>query len=322
MVMTVRWKLIQGEEKWSKHPIKLLFSGSVSEFVYVTKMAFDGDFEIVSQGKLPKRLFLLMARSNMFGCDLMLFQHRYKRAIPIKKNEFQLPLWIGRKISLPLLLTNESAKSDVRTIIKNNLSYRVTCSENHIEEFVDEFWVPTVKNRYPEKIIENEKEKWRDFKCELLIVHDGTCDISGALLRYDQDDPYLWRNGLKNGDLSLWKKGGIAASYYFSADYASSKGFNTLYIGLTRAFLRDGLFQYKKKWGGVLVRNDNFAFLFKAYRNSSGVRSFLLNNPFFSFHEGKIYSSIFYDASSEFDEKKYYFDGIDGVKCIDIDEFF
>lgn len=319
--MTVRWKLIQGYEKRSKFPVKILFSGSDSDFAYVTKMIFDDGFKILLQGKFTLWFFMLVARSNIFRCDLMLFQYKRDRSVSIKKNEFQLPLWVGRTVSLPLSLGNESVKSDVRTIIKNNLSYRVTSSKKHIEKFVDDFWVPTVKKRYPEKNIDKEIKQWKDYECELLLVNDGADDISGALLRYDQGGPYLWRNGLKNGDLSLWKTGGIAATYYFSAEYLFSKGYQSLYLGLARAFLRDGLFQYKKKWGGVLSCSNNYAFILKIFRDSNGIRHFLMNNPFFSYSKGKICSSVFYDESRDCDEKTYHFNGVDGVKCINIDEF-
>lgn len=72
-IKIVDWKVVQGNEKVSHEPIKILFSGSVSDFAYISKKVFGGSFSVVSDGKMPLSLFLLAARRNYFGCDLFLF---------------------------------------------------------------------------------------------------------------------------------------------------------------------------------------------------------------------------------------------------------
>lgn len=71
----------------------------------------------------------------------------------------------------------------------------------------------------------------------------------------------------------------------------------------------------------MLRCSNNYAFILKVFRDSNGIRYFLLNNPFFSYSKGKIYSFVFYDELCDCDEKTYHFNGVDEVKCINIDEF-
>lgn len=320
-IKIIKWTVVEGSEKNSGEPFKILFSGSRSDFAYVTGKVFNGNFSVVARGKMPMIFFLLMARINYYKCDLVLFQYKRHSSVRLRKTEHSLPLWVGTTISLPLQVKSNSAKSDIRLIRKNNLQYRVTDSLASIDDFFLNFWLPTVKKRYPEKDIQKERKSWSERRCELLIVSDGESDLSGVLIRYDDDCPYLWRNGLKNGDLSLWNKGAIAATYYYGAEYLGSRGYEALYLGLSRGFLSDGVFQYKKKWGGVIRARDRYAFGLRVFNDSAGVRKFLINNPFFSFYNDGLYLTVFSDGSGDFEKEKYFFDGLDGVRFIDINAF-
>ncbi|MBN1929368.1 MAG: hypothetical protein JW764_07485 [Chlorobiaceae bacterium] len=321
LVKIVELKVVRGKERVSGEYLKILFSGSRSDFDYITKKVFDGDFSVIARSKMPMSLFLLMARSNFYQCDFALFQYRRSSSVRLKASEYCLPLWVGTTISLPLQVKTNSAKNDIRIIRKNNLQYRVTDSLESIDDFFVNFWVPTVKKRYPEKDakdIQKERRSWSEYRCELLMVSDGGCDVSGVLIRYDDDCPYLWRNGLKNGDLSLWKKGAIAATYYYGALYLGSKGYKELYLGLSRGFLSDGVFQYKKKWGGAVKGRDRYAFGLRVFNDSAGVRKFLTNNPVFSFYNDGLYLTVFTEGAENRDKNKYLLDGLDGVRFVDI----
>ncbi len=317
-IKIVDWKVVQGNEKVSHEPIKILFSGSVSDFAYISKKVFGGSFSVVSDGKMPLSLFLLAARRNYFGCDLFLFQYKRSSSIRLRDSEYCLPLWIGSTVSLPMRVKSNSAKSDIRLIKKNGLVYSVSDARECIEDFFVNYWAPTIKKRYPEKNIQKERESWSKYRCEVLFVNDGQHDYSAALIRYDDDRPYLWRNGLKNGDLSLWNKGAIAATYYYAAEHLCSMGYDSLYLGLSRAFFSDGVFQYKKKWDGVVNGIDRYAFGLGVLKDRVGVRKFLINNPFFSFHNNGLYLTVFYEDVNVFEKEEYDINGLDGVRCVDI----
>jgi len=318
VVKVVEWRVIFGEEKNTNKPLRLLFSGSTSDFAYITKMIYGSDFTVVARGKMPLSLFLFLARRNYYKCDLLLFQYKRSSSVRLKESEYSLPLWVGTTVSLPLHVKSNSAKSDIRLIKKNGLQYRVANSLDCIDDFFVNYWVPTVKKRYPEKDVEKEREAWNACRCELLVVSDGEGDVAGMLIRYDDERPYIWRNGLKNGDLSLWNKGAIAATYYFAFEYLFSKGFDSVYLGLSRGFLSDGVFQYKRKWGGAIKGIDRYAFGLRVLDDSFAVRNFLMNNPFFSFYDDGFYATVFSDDVNCCDTEGHFCDGIDGVRVVDL----
>ncbi|WP_449258403.1 hypothetical protein [Chlorobium limicola] len=314
----IEWKLIQGNEKISKEPLKLLFSGSQTDFAYIKKLVYKDKCDVVMNGKMPASLFLFIARRNYYNCDLLFFQYKRNSCIDVKSSEYCVPLWVGSTVSLPLVAKNNSSKSDIRLIRKNNLEYRIVDFSESVDDFYYNYWIPTIKIRYPEKNVYRERDTWNKYRCELLVVSDGTSDIAGALIRYDENHPYLWRNGLRYGNMSFCCKGAMAATYYFVSEYLYLKGYKSLYLGLSRAFLSDGVFQYKRKWGGVLKSVNNYAYILRVYCDSRGVKSFLINNSFISIYKGEFVSTLFYDCCNNYNRDDYLYGGVGGVRFIDI----
>ncbi|KAA6232309.1 hypothetical protein FP507_03780 [Chlorobium phaeovibrioides] len=322
-MMKVRWTVLEGEERTSGTRLRILFSGDETDCTYVTKMAFNGEYRVVSAGKLPPRLFLLMARANVLNCDIMFFRYeRKKMSLSARRHEFILPLWIGSSIELPISAENKSARSDVRRIIRNNLSYRIEDSPSSIENFINEFWIPTIQQRYPDKDTDRMRNgEWRKYRCELLVVQNGSFDLSGAVIRYGDSVPLIWMNGLKNGDLSLWKIGGISASYYFAGKYLHENGYDSVNLGLSRPFLNDGVLMYKKKWNPLFWRSDAYSVLLKVMNDSCAMRAFLARNQFFSYHSDELCTTVFDDGVPE-EKDVPFFKGIDCIKHIDLNTFF
>lgn len=318
VIKIVEWKVVYGQEKLSNEPVKLLFSGSQSDFAYVTKMLFGGVFSVVAFGRIPLSFFLFLARRNYYKCDLLLFQYKRTSSVTLRKTEYCLPLWVNATLSLPAQIKNNSLKNDIRLIKKNSLRYRVTDSTESIDDFYVNFWLPTIKKRYPETDTHKERESWNEYLCELLLVSDGECDIAGVLIRYDDDRPYVWRNGVKDGELSFWNKGAIAATYYFSAEYLCLRGYDSVNLGMSRAFLSDGVFRYKKKWGVAIKGRDRYAFGLGVFNDSVAVRKFLMNNPFFSFYNDGLYSTVFCEEVNDCEKEKYFYEGMDGVRVVDV----
>jgi hypothetical protein len=63
--------------------------------------------------------------------------------------------------------------------------------------------------------------------------------------------------GTLNGDYSLVKAGTMAGLYVAALEYARSRGCSVVDFGGVRASLMDGLFHYKRKWGGIIRRNED-----------------------------------------------------------------
>lgn len=262
----------------------------------------------------------MLVNYNLFSCDLLFFQHRpgqYK----LGKHDFIIPYWVGADMPLPFSGTGKSLKNELRSIRKNKLSYAVTSDPIDIENFIDSMWAPTMKKRYPEKDIATTRSEWKKHVCELLFIKDGKEAIAGALLRYDHEGPYFWRTGLKNGDLSLWSKGVIGATYYFAAEYLYAKGYTSMDVGFSRSFLNDGVMQFKRKWGIQLrmFRKQSYLAL-RVLRKTVPVRSFFLHNPFFFVSRDSLYAAVFFDENHEPKRipAQYRFQGLEGFHVYDV----
>jgi hypothetical protein len=82
---------------------------------------------------------------------------------------------------------------------------------------------------------------------------------------------------------------------HYAMLYLEDKGFTKVNIGLTRAFPRDGVFQYKQKWSQKITGTSRYWFALKvlSYRGAAG--AFLQNNPFIFEKHGILNNAVFLD---------------------------
>ena len=113
------------------------------------------------------------------------------------------------------------------------------------------------------------------------------------MIVYDEDGPRLWSAGVRDGDRRYVKQGALAASYYFSFQHLAEKGFDSVSLGLSRAFLNDGVLRYKRKWSQRLVSALPFAIALKVVAETPGCESFLRNNPFIFERAGELCGAVF-----------------------------
>ncbi|TLD40101.1 MAG: hypothetical protein JETT_3628 [Candidatus Jettenia ecosi] len=80
-------------------------------------------------------------------------------------------------------------------------------------------------------------------------------------------------------------------------------------FGGTRAFLHDGVLQYKKRWGLQIVGSSKMGFLIQPLTKSVNVKNFFLRNPFIYIDEDKLNGAVFIESDqlcSQEDLKKIY----------------
>ena len=87
----------------------------------------------------------------------------------------------------------------------------------------------------------------------------------------------------------------MTALYHFSFLYLKDKGFTKVNFGLSRAFLGDGVFQYKKKWSQRIVGTSTYWYALKVNNPTVETKSFLKRNPFIFEKTGLLYGVIFGD---------------------------
>ncbi len=326
MGQKIRFAVLEGNERHCGEPLRLLFSGDPAERYDVTGRAFDRNgYRVCFTARLPVAVFKCAVRTNLFRCNLMFFQHRAGNDHFRHPEDFISPLWVTATASLPLKPRSESAKSDIRKVSRNGLVWSVVRDPAAVEFFRTTMWGPMVRNRYPLKKVDEDIDVWTRYECDLLQISDSLGWIAGVLMRYDGTRPYMWRIGIKNGDLSLWNKGVSAAAYYFASEYLHSKGYDEVSFGLSRAFLNDGVLQFKKKWGIALEGAAKYRYAIRVLRNSDAVRSFFLHNPLFLLtRANKLAAAMFIvgDQVSQEDvsryRSRYRFDGIDELQVFNV----
>jgi len=84
--------------------------------------------------------------------------------------------------------------------------------------------------------------------------------------------------------------------------HLGEKGFEQYDAGLTRPFIKDGVMQYKKKWGFTATKAQPGGFWMRLRVPSPGVISFLQSNPFIFVKKGKLNSAVFLREIKGFDK--------------------
>ena len=86
--------------------------------------------------------------------------------------------------------------------------------------------------------------------------------------------------GVKDADTGLVKRGAVQAAHWLSVEYVHSQGHKSFNFMLSPPFLRNGVLQYKLKFGPRLRMarsHDGFLLLFD--RDNEAARETLLREP-------------------------------------------
>jgi hypothetical protein len=321
------WRL-EGGERVSGHPLTIFFAGQLENKNFIADLAFDGSHTETICGKmwLWNVFKLAKERRGDYGLVIIDVQVPWYRLLK-SPGAFLIPCWIRGEVDLAVasekLKRSDSVKSDLRKIRQNDLQYWVTKDEQEFDRFYHRMYFPYVTRTYGDRayaMTYAEMMKELDH-CELLLVKEDADDVAGMILIYDGAEVRAWSLGVKDGDPAHVKAGTLAALYYFSMSHLINKGCQRLHLGATRAFLRDGVLQYKKKWGTRIVGSSRRWFVLSPQRNIIGVKAFLANNPFVFESDSGLNGAIFVGQAPSFSDdevhklQKYCYElGIQSVK--------
>jgi len=300
------WRL-EGSERVSGHPLTVFFAGQFENKNYIADLAFDGSHTETACRKmwLWNVFKLAKERSGDYALVIIDVQVPWYRLFK-SPHAFLIPCWIRGEVDLAVasgqFKRSESVKSDLRKIRQNDLQYRVTRDEHEFDHFYHRMYLPYVTRTFGDRAYSMtyaEMMKELDH-CELLLVKDDADDVAGMILVYDGAEVRAWSLGVKDGDPAYVKAGALAALYYFSMSHLINKGYQRLHLGATRAFLRDGVLLYKKKWGTRIVGSSRRWFVLNPLRNIIGVKAFLANNPFVFESDGRLNGALFVGQGPSF----------------------
>lgn len=213
-----------------------------------------------------------------------------------------IPEWIAFEVALPGPFgegskISRSAKTDLRRIRGNKLSFEVSHDDQVLERFYYEMHIPYISKRHEElaRIFSLSGLRRYFRKGGLLLVKKSGEFISGLLYWVPRHTFHAVALGIKDGRLDFLEQGAGAALYYFSMMWARQHGYTSMYFGGSRSFLNDGAFRYKRKWNmRVIHKPDNYyCFKLRIFNFSQPVRQFLYDNPFI-FRNGRALNGLIF----------------------------
>ncbi|HEX9811529.1 MAG TPA: hypothetical protein VGA88_05525 [Burkholderiales bacterium] len=182
---------------------------------------------------------------------------------------------------------SENARKDVKRILRKGYGYTISTAATDFEMFYDSMYLPYLARRFGGQGMAVPRDlftKGTQADAELLVVTWNGEPVAGVVLRYsDGEPPAAWILGVRGGDLELVKQHVLMALHYFEVKHVSEKGLTRLQLGGARPFLRDGVLQFKKKWGAKIMsahEHERQWFALRIVDDSPGARSFLTHNPF------------------------------------------
>lgn len=315
--------IIAGEEIASKQKLTIIYAGNEENKNYLIQLAFNNYTENY-MGKTWLWKIFKTSKAKYHDCSLMVIEVSNNfRTLFENKKSFCIPCWILGEVDISVYnsspIKNKSLLSDMRRIRKNKLNYEVTNELHKFNNFYYNMYLPHItKVHGNEAFIMNYDFMKKEFKnCDLLLIKKEKEYVAGILLAYTKKGSRLWSLGVKDGNLNYVRDGAIAAVFYYSVLYLLEKGCKIVNFGASRAFLKDGVLQYKKKWGLKIIDTSKKYFLIKSLSKNGGIKSFFLNNPFIFINETSFNGAVFIDSDQSFSAtdlekiyKNYYLNGI------------
>lgn len=316
--------IIAGEEILSKQKLTIIYAGIEVNKNFVIKLAFDVSYSENYIGKtwiwkIPKTI-----KKNGYHCSLIVTEvPEAFRVLFQNKGYFYIPTWIDGYVDTSLPIKNDSFKTDIRRIKKNNLNFKVTNELSQFDNFYYNMHLPYITKTFGNRAsIFSYDSMRREFRKdgrynEVLFIEKNGEYIAGMLIGYTKNSMYLYDTGVKNGNFDYVNDGAIGALFYFPIIYSKEKAYKRVNFGQTRAFLKDGVLQFKKKRGMQIDDTVNIGFAIKPLTKSTGVKGFFLNNPFIYMNKLDFNGAIFVDSDQSMSQedvasiyKDYYIKGI------------
>ena len=201
-----------------------------------------------------------------------------------QKSLFYIPNWVVGVVNIegdPKLKKDSSLKSDLRRIRKQKLQFEVTQNPKKFDDFYYNMYLPHITKSHGSSalILSYDVMKTAYDQWELLIVKKDEMPIAGIIIAYGHM-PCLREMGVRDSNPQYIKDGAVGALFYYSTLYLKRKQFTNVHFGWSRAFLVDGVLQYKKKWSLQIIGASTYGYALKIINYNSAAKYFLQENPF------------------------------------------
>jgi hypothetical protein len=299
-------EIINGLEARSTLPLSMLCGMKGPEQSYLHDLAFRDEPQAEGVAILPLKTILGEPPvATMHGCSLIVLSSAEFKLSSVRRSGtwFMIPVWVRGTIALPLapqILRGNSLTDDLRRLKKNQFEYEVTRDPARLDDFYHQLYVPYIRKAHGNAAhIQSYDEACRhSFDWELLLVRkkNGGQDLAGITILYEPARPRLVTIGIRSDGEDYVQQGVAGALYHFSFRHLAARGFAEVSTGGSRAFLRDGVLNYKKKMGQALTSTSWNSIALKVTALTPATKSFLQSNPFIHEAGGKLFAAFFTDS--------------------------
>ena len=291
------WRL-EGKERCSNEPLNILYAGHELNKNYISYLAYGTGCKETYLGRawIGKMIKSALRSDGDQFFIIETAERDYDRFnMP---GSFYIPCWVDGEIDLDqfdALVRGESVRGDMRRISKYGLHFEVTKDRDKFKLFYHQMYKPYILNAHGNRaaLMSYEAMMTRYVRNELVLIKRDGKYIAGSNLVYQDGNVRAWSLGVLDGDYRYVKEGAIGALYYYKMKYLHEQGYRHMEAGASRAFLKDGVLCFKKKWDMGLTSGRSSGFWIKPIGGNEGVAAFLGNNPFIYQKDDGLHGVVF-----------------------------
>ena len=262
VVTTLQGKLRGRDERFT-----VLYAGRRKNDTYLLNLMFESYVEVekVNSTLLSFKPHLQRMAS---AADVVIVDigWPYHGLVNRRGEYLEIPDWIRMTIELPTVwedvvrnFRQTTRNNDLRLIRRNGYQPGFTAERAAIEAFYDTMYLPFVTHKHASgSIVASRRQVLRQaMKGQLLQVLRGDEVVVAGVICASGDVLYFLWMGIAPAYLDSPPEGAISALYLFGIRYAFDHHCTTVDFTGTRAFLGDGAFRFKRKWGALV--EDTFS---------------------------------------------------------------
>ncbi len=291
--------LLEGRERQSGNELTILYAGHALNKNYLSHIAYGDSCRETPLGKAWIWSVSRIAKSHP-AVALIVTEtgEDYFRRFG-GRDDFYIPCWIDGEIEFSrfneLMKHSENIKSDLRKIRKHGYQYEITRDKAKFDLFYHTMYRPYMLKAHGNRaaLMSYDAMMAKADVTDLLLIKRGDDYIAGENLLYEGDSVRAWSLGVTDGDYTHVKDGAIGALYYYKVNYLMSRGYDRYNAGASRAFFKDGVLQYKRKWGLRLTVARPGGYWIRTTDKLGSANIFLRDNPFIHIKNGALFGLVF-----------------------------
>lgn len=328
--------IIEGRERHSGDELRVLFAGSEINKNYIASLCFRDGWSASNRG--VSRIWSIggIHQRRNLHCAIVIVQTpaRLRRFIRPEPH-FMIPEWVYGVVDLSqpveVLARQDSSMSEsMRKLKKQHFEHEITGLRENFDMFYHTMYRKYIMNRYVGQLVPLNLTDRDVDNCRLILIKQDGNYLGGmiVLIPPNGDIPKLHTLGITDGNHEYIRRGVVHAAYFHSLKYLREQGYNRASIGLSRAFIDDGVFQYKRHWSAEMRRpgKDRMMYALHIRTVSAAAESFLVNNPFIYLDNDTLKTAVFvhHDSPHDIDrtvhgiQKRYHMHGMPEMKLFTI----